>query len=118
ELDKLGQPTTKFALRIKDATGGARRLSRDEELVLAAAPSTKAEREAAARRVNESRRLRLLQNSQSGEYLRHRLAPTDGKEARDAHAAHGGLAQHAQGGQEVSLRNLSFPKIPSGPDSA
>jgi len=54
ELDKLGQPTAKFALRIKDATGGARRLSRDEELVLAAAPSTKAEREAAARRVNES----------------------------------------------------------------
>src|SRR5262249_24045564 len=43
ELDKLGQPTAKFALRIKDATGRARRLSRDEELVLAAAPSTKAD---------------------------------------------------------------------------
>jgi hypothetical protein len=32
ELDKLGQPTAKFALRIKDATGRARRLSRDEEI--------------------------------------------------------------------------------------
>ena len=52
DIDQHGQPTHKYRMRIREGTG-LRPLTRDEELAFAAAPGTRAERDAAEQRAGD-----------------------------------------------------------------